>query len=70
MILWSENTAEIKALTRQIRNENIQLHVDVGSLEILERDRSITAFNETLMNKILERKKFSYQLTVRLPAPG
>lgn len=70
MTLWDDDQIEIRKLARLIRGENLQLFIDVGSTECLERDRSIEKYENTLMHAILERKKYNQRLFVWLPTEG
>lgn len=63
---WDNDEVEIKSLTRYNR-ENLSIHVDVGSLETLAEDRQIADIKETKFWRIIERKKFGFELRVDLP---
>jgi MoaA/NifB/PqqE/SkfB family radical SAM enzyme len=70
MILWNDDQVEIYKLARMIRGENLQLFIDVGSTELLEKDRSVERYEDSQMFAILERKKYSMRLVVWFPTLG
>ncbi|KAI6184460.1 Ubiquitin carboxyl-terminal hydrolase [Aphelenchoides bicaudatus] len=67
MVLWDEGQVEICKLARMIRGENLQLFIDIGSADLLEKDRSVEKYENSLMFEILERKKYSMRLIVWFP---